>query len=138
MTTEAEEILSALIDREPVDADVLARVLEQSQARALLVDFVRVRAMLSCETRRAEDVDVLGERPATAGKRGWLAHTRRGWARAAGIVMVAAGGIAGGVWLAERQPDALPPRPSHVIPFERGVDWQPVEPLRRRGAKGKQ
>jgi hypothetical protein len=41
--TDAREVLSALIDREPVDPDVLARVLDEPDGRAMLVDFVRVR-----------------------------------------------------------------------------------------------
>ena len=42
--SDERDVLSALIDREPVDPDVLARVLEEPANRALLVDFVRTRA----------------------------------------------------------------------------------------------
>jgi hypothetical protein len=42
----AHELLSALLDREPVDPDRLSALLEDAEARAMLVDFVRVRFVL--------------------------------------------------------------------------------------------
>src|SRR5688500_9868061 len=47
MTPDPREVLSALIDREAVDPDALAIVLEQAAHRHLLVDFVRLRVAMS-------------------------------------------------------------------------------------------
>jgi hypothetical protein len=50
----AHELLSALLDREPVDPDLLANLLDDPEARALLVDFVRLRVVLHGDTESAE------------------------------------------------------------------------------------
>jgi hypothetical protein len=50
------ELLSALLDREPVDPDRLAALLAQAESRALLVDFVRLRAALRVEPAGARPV----------------------------------------------------------------------------------
>ena len=46
MTTDHAELFSALMDREPVDPDALARALEDTEARRSLVEFATVRQAL--------------------------------------------------------------------------------------------
>ncbi len=130
MMTEAEAILSALIDREAVDPDALAFVLEQPESRALLVDFVRLRSIVSDESERLrEGKEVRHVHPRRIiGMRRVNSHVRRHWTRAAAIVTLIGSGVGGGVWFGQRHSDTHPPAPSHVVRFERGVDWQVLEP----------
>ena len=58
--SDAREVLSALIDREPVDPDVLAALLEEAANRRLLVDFVRLRAAV-----RTDEDEGAARHPAT-------------------------------------------------------------------------
>ena len=56
MTTDsmdARAVLSALMDRERVDPDELALVLEDQDARHLLVDFVRLRVAIAADADEA-------------------------------------------------------------------------------------
>ena len=50
MTTEDRyAVLSALIDREPVDPDAVATALQEPDGRRLLVEFARLRAAVAGE-----------------------------------------------------------------------------------------
>lgn len=115
MTTDPQEVLSALIDRERVDPDVLEQVLEQREARALLVDFVRLRQDL---------VDVeekLGPpRPTTAPRLPW---GRREWLRTAVAALLLSVSASGGVWLGRSMMREVPPSPMRTVHFQPGVDW---------------
>ena len=113
MTTEFRDVLSALLDREPVDADVLAQVLEDRQARALLVDFVRLRRLVTSDA----DAEAF-EAPPSSITRSRL--TRPSWLAAAAAVVLSA--VVGGWWVLERSADE-PPIPARVVHFEPGVDW---------------
>ena len=114
MTTEFREVLSALLDREPLDADVLAQVLEDREARALLVDFVRLRRLVT------SDADAEAFEPARLSiTRSRL--TQPSWLAAAAAVVLSAG--LGGWWVLERSAADEPPLPSRVVRFEPGVDW---------------
>jgi hypothetical protein len=112
-------VLSALIDREPVDADQLALVLEDSEARALLVDFVRLRQTLAAD----EDELASFAPPAHASP----LRVRRVLRPLAAALLLSAAG-AGGVWLGERREQERPPTPSRVIAYTPGVDWNPRQP----------
>jgi hypothetical protein len=114
-TDERFAVVSALLDREPVDPDLLATALEDPEGRGQLVDFVRIRS------RVADDValdDGLANtvRPLPSRSRTWLA-------RAALILLPLLAGAAGGAWFVERR-DARPPTPSRVVQFVPGVDWK--------------
>lgn len=103
---ETHEILSALLDREPVDPDRLAALLERADARALLVDFVRLRAVLHAD----------GAEPARGVSP--LAARRRSLARpllatAAAILLVVTGALVGSRFGAAD--DDLPPEPTRVV-----------------------
>ncbi|BCS32072.1 hypothetical protein TBR22_A12770 [Luteitalea sp. TBR-22] len=107
MTTDDRDVLSALLDNEPVDADLLARLLEVPGNRALLVDFVRLRAAL-------RDADPPGPTPVPQ-------HvprppmTRVFLRSAAGLALVGLG-LAGGAWYARHAADAsAAPTPSRIV-----------------------
>lgn len=107
MTTDERDVLSALLDREDVDADVLARVLEVPEHRRMLVDFVRLRAAL-----RPDD--------ATPPAETWPRRVPRGGRpyllRAAAAAVLVGVGLVAGLWSAGRLPDAdAPPAPSRVV-----------------------
>jgi len=106
-------VVSALLDREAVDPDMLRVALEEPKARAELVDFVRLRERLAHELTDPEPVAAR-----TAGSRARL------WvARAAMLLLPLLSGLAAGAWWAERR-ELRPPEPDRVIRFVRGVDWK--------------
>ena len=106
---DAHELLSALLDREPVDPDRLAALLERPEARALLVDFVRVRAAFH------GDVD-----PAPAPAPAPAATAPRRWRvpavvlRLAAAAILVAAGVEAGQRLAATDAET-PPEPSRVV-----------------------
>jgi hypothetical protein len=113
MTEDSCLLLSALIDREPVDADRLGEVLETPAGRALLVDFVRLRVLVREEPPGA----------AVAWARVRAEHVpHRIVLRTAAAVVVFAVGLAGGAWWKNSQ-EAQPPAPHRVVQFEPGVEW---------------
>ena len=117
MMSDARETLSAFVDREPVDPDLLAAVLEDREARALLVDFVRLRAAIADDDQ--EDQNGL---TATALRRPF-ARPVSGWKRKAAAVVLLAAGLSGGFWIGERAAEPRPPKPDRVVEFTPGVDW---------------
>jgi hypothetical protein len=103
---DTHELLSALLDREPVDPGRLAALLERAEARALLVDFVRLRSVLYVE---AADARIA---PAMVPPRGRTV-ARPLFQIAAAILLVALGALAS--WrLAPGDGDA-PPEPTRVV-----------------------
>jgi hypothetical protein len=134
VTSDAEEILSALIDREAVDADELARVLEQPRARSLLVDFVRLRAMLSHDSQRSHENETTVGTGGLRRQAQWSVHPliQGRWGHAAAAAMLTAAGLSVGVWLGHRQVDGGPPTPIHTVQFQPGVEWQVIEALPRQ------
>ena len=127
MIDDFTDTISTFLDGEPVDADRLAAALEDPDARAVLVDFVRMRAVM-----RAGDLPLpaslkslrsaLSERSESKG-----ARLLRWPAAAALLVLVfLAGLVAPRPWDApvDRATDA-PPAPTRVEKFTPGVDWHP-------------
>lgn len=125
MTQDPLQILSALLDGEPVEPDVLAAALLAPGAREALVDFVRLRAAVTADDSRpspklhAAIGDALGRRRAS-GRTAW----RMAQATAAAVVL----GLAafGAMSLGGRLQDGAtehPPRATRVLQFEPGVDW---------------
>jgi hypothetical protein len=119
MTSEEREVLSALIDREPVDPDVLTEVLEDRESRAMLIDFLRLRIAVATEDGHTTEL-------APAARTGYAspAAAWSRWAAAAVLLLAAAGG---GYWIGEHLANETPPAPSRVVEFTPGIDWQTLE-----------
>lgn len=114
MTTEERfEVLSALLDREAVDPDALARALDDAAGRAQLVDFARLRARVQREFS-VDDAVTPRWRPFSA--RRWLA-------RVALVLLPLSLGLFGGAWWVEQR-ELRPPTPDRVVQFVPGVDWK--------------
>ena len=116
-TDERYAVLSALIDRESVDPDGLAAVLEDRDGRRMLVDFVRLRAQVARQ-REAEDdgVSAQAARPRRTSAARWLRL-------AAAMLLPLALGLGGGYWWRVREQER-PPTPTRVLQFVPGVDWK--------------
>jgi hypothetical protein len=106
-------VLSALLDRESVDPDALARALDDPAGRAQLVDFARLRARVQQEFS-VDDAVLATSRRSTA--RRWLA-------RAAMVLLPLSLGLFGGAWWVEQR-EMRPPTPDRVVHFVPGVDWK--------------
>jgi hypothetical protein len=141
--TDRREVLSALIDREPVDPDVLARVLEEPEGRAMLVDFVRVRAAVNAdepEEAAREQAPGSGlpapgsgpvELPDPAWGRASALHDRlpasgsvlqapgrshgSRWLRVAAVFLLLAAGAGGGAWVQRYVARERPPEPDRIV-----------------------
>jgi hypothetical protein len=101
------ELLSALLDREPVDPDALAAALERPEARAVLVDFVRLRTVLQ--------PDGVGEPAATRRALARRTPGRALFQLAAALLLIALGALAGHrLSPADAEP---PPEPTRVVPL---------------------
>jgi hypothetical protein len=104
------EVLSALIDREPADADVLERVLEVPANRALLVDMVRLRARVVGEDdmqppeRLTFSVPMAPRRPRTPT-----------WTKVAAAVLLGIVSAGGGMWAERHLSRDRPPTPSRTV-----------------------
>jgi hypothetical protein len=120
------DVLSALIDREPVDPDVLARVLEDPASRRLLVDFVRVRiAAQTDDPALPEAESASGARPPVVGSAFDVGATFRGsssrhaaWLRTAAVFLLLAAGAGGGAWMEDYISRHWPPEPDRVVQFD--------------------
>jgi hypothetical protein len=117
MTEDPHVLLSALLDREPVDADALQHLLETPAGRTMLVDFVRLRSLMREEEPDAAAAPVL--------VRARWNVPRRLVLRGAAAMLVFAAGLAGGAWWTDRR-DAQPPAPHRVVRFQPGVEWKSI------------
>lgn len=113
---EERAVLSALIDREPVDPDALADAIEDTDGRAMLVDFVRLRLELQREDATLPTTARAGARPKRLSR-------LRSWRLAAAVLLPLGIGVASGWWLGERSRQEHPPTPDRVVSFTPGVDW---------------
>src|SRR5688572_2987044 len=116
MTDERFAVLSALFDREPVDADVLALALEDPAGRAQLVDFVRLRA-------RVADAFVVADGVAEPARVLRRSRVKSWTARVALVLLPLSLGAAAGAWFVERR-ESRPPTPTQIVQFVPGVDWK--------------
>jgi hypothetical protein len=107
-------VLSALVDREPVDPALVDAALAEPEGRSQLVDFLRVRQRLaaSLESDALPRLRLPPDSP-----------TRRWVARVAIVLLPLMLGTVAGAWMAERR-ELSPPEPDRVIKFVRGVDWK--------------
>jgi hypothetical protein len=111
--TDSREVLSALVDGEASDADAVAAVLEVAANRALLVDFIRLRASVQADDAEPEwhPARVSAMERATAG-------APRAWLRAAAVLALLTAGAAGGSWLQEYVTRERPPEPTRVVQLQ--------------------
>jgi hypothetical protein len=117
MTTDDRfAVLSALIDREPVDPNVLASALEDPAARAQLVDFVRLRESVHRELAVDDGVEAAVRSTGHSTLKLWIA-------RAALVLLPLTLGATAGAWFVERQA-TRPPAPDRIVQFVPGVDWK--------------
>jgi anti-sigma factor RsiW len=114
--TDPHEVLSALIDREPVDPDLLAQLLEERSTRALLVDFVRVRAVVQGDEAR----EPAWRPPSAAAPLTHTPRSPRAWLRAAAAFLLLAAGAGGGAWIERQITRERPPEPDRIVQLEPG------------------
>lgn len=115
-TDERFAVLSALIDREPVDPDALAVALDDPVGRAELVDFVRLRARVADQVAIEPPVAAPRIRRPRLPAKTWIA-------RAALVLLTLGFGAAGGAWYVEQR-ESRPPAATRVVQFVPGVDWK--------------
>ena len=128
MSYEPHEILSALLDGEPVAPEALSAALLAPGAREALIDFARLRAELSRDDARPSPAlyramdGLLGRRV----RRGPLWRVLRSVAAAVVLALAAVGATS----LARSRGPAVeePPRATRVIQFTPGVDWHEGAP----------
>jgi negative regulator of sigma E activity len=99
MTTDHAELFSALMDREAVDPDALARALEDPEARRALVGFVTVRRELHAPRLAA-----------------WRPRLDR-WRLVAAAVLLAAG-LGTGIAAERYRSQQRPPEPTRVVQLD--------------------
>jgi hypothetical protein len=121
MTTDDREVLSALLDREPVDPVALDRALEDPEARRTLVAFAVLRRELHAPVPGEASA---GETPAAPAVR--VTRPRPGWRGLAAAALVAAA-LGGGVALERYRAREHPPEPTRTV----GLDFVPLDPGRR-------
>jgi hypothetical protein len=112
MKTDHAELLSALLDREAVDPDALARALEDSEARRALVAFVSVRQALQ--------VPSPGESEWRAAETRRLSLPRRSrdhWRLAAAAALLATG-LGAGIAAERYRGQPRPPEPTRVVQLD--------------------
>jgi hypothetical protein len=102
--TDTREMLSALIDRESVDPDVLAGLLEDPANRTILVDFVRVRQAIGTDYESAQT---------TPERRRDRAYGV--WPRLAAALLLVAMSASVGAWLQHYSSIERPPVPVRVV-----------------------
>ena len=131
MTEDFTDTLSAFVDGEAIDPDRLAAALEDPGARAALVDFVRMRAVV-----RAGDQPLpaslgtfrpaLSERSESKGPPpvGGLRLLRWPAVAALLILVFLAGLAAPRPWQTPQERSSeTPPAPARIEKFTPGVDW---------------
>jgi hypothetical protein len=117
MTTDHAELFSALMDREPVDPDALARALEDAEARRALVEFATVRQAL--HTPVPGEAEWIARQP----QRRAPTPRRERWRLAAAAALLAAG-LGAGVVAERYRAEQRPPEPTRVVQ----LDPRPVGP----------
>lgn len=119
MTEDLTNTMSAFLDGESVDPNQLAAALEVPDARAALVDFVRMRAAVRAGDQPLPPSLAAFRRPPAAGLR--LLR----WSAVAALfaLVFLAGLVAPRPWTSTGERGDAPPAPSRVEKFVPGVDW---------------
>ena len=130
MSPDPLEVLSALLDGEPVAPDVLAAALLAPGAREALVDFAGLRAELGADDSRPSPGLYRAMDRVFGRHRG---HVRPVWrlmqsaAAVVVLVLAALGAMSLRTRFYGRGPEE-PPLPTRIIQFTPGVDWHEGEP----------
>ena len=119
------EVLSAVLDGDPVDIAQLEAALETPEGRKVFVDFVRVRQTAASDnamprrefSERALEQVTVSRRIRTRGLPFPVAA-------AAILVAMLLGSLLNLDSIRQERP-AAPPEPARVLRFEPGVDWKP-------------
>jgi hypothetical protein len=120
MNDEHLDIISALLDGEPVEPDALEQALDAPDGRRLLVEFVRLREAARAELPLPPSLVALRRRAPL-------------WRRAVPLPAVAALLLIAWLtaWFVPRPaPEAPlgPPAPTRTLSYEPGVDWREWQP----------
>ena len=111
MTTDHAALFSALMDREPVDPEALARALDDAEARRALVEFATVRPG-STRRRRARPSGWRGRRD---GPRRTPRRDR--WRLVAAAALLVAG-LGAGVVAERYRAQQRPPEPTRIVQLD--------------------
>ena len=108
------EVISALVDGEATDADAIAAILEAPANRALLVDFIRLRASV-----QADEDGVPEWRSDHLAALEFATHRApRTWLGAAAVLALLTAGALGGTWLEDYLTRDRPPEPTRVVQLQ--------------------
>jgi hypothetical protein len=116
------EVLSALLDGEPVAPDVLAGALLAPGAREALVDFAALRAGLAGDDSRPSGAFYRAMDRIPRGRTRPVWQLLRRVAAVVVLALAAVGAISLGTRFRGNAADE-PPRATRVIQFTPGVDW---------------
>jgi hypothetical protein len=130
MSPDPLEILSALMDGEPVAPDVLAATLLAPAAREALIDFAGLRAELAADDARPSPrvyraMDLGLGRRRGRGRAMW--HVLQSAAAVVVLALATLGVLSLRTRFYDRGPEE-PPQATRVIQFTPGVDWHEGEP----------
>jgi hypothetical protein len=119
------EVLSAVLDGDPVDIATLEAALADTEGRQVFVDFVRVRQTAASDnaTPRREFSERALEQ-LTVSRRIRARGLPYPLAAAAVILAMLLGSLVNLDSIRQERP-AAPPEPARVLRFEPGVDWKP-------------
>jgi hypothetical protein len=111
--TDTRELLSALIDGEAVNADLVADVLEKPANRALLADFLRLRTSVQADDEgppewRDDRVTTFDTAP----------RSMRTWLRVAAVLALLTAGALGGTWIEGVLTRERPPEPTRIVQLQ--------------------
>lgn len=129
MNEEPLEVLSALLDGEPVAPELLSAALLTPGAREALIDFARLRAALAADDSQPSPA-LHRTMSRVLGRRKWRAPAWRVLQSMAAVVVLALAAL-GAASLGTRfrgHAADEPPRATRVIQFTPGVDWHEGAP----------
>jgi hypothetical protein len=127
MKEEMSEVLSAFVDGEDVDGQVLVEALNEPGACELLIEFVQLRN--ACRTEERPNAAFYAAIGKTLSPVRWRRAFRL-LAAAAVLVLATLGGFELGSRLSSRRQVDEPPTPTRVLQFERGAEWHQAEAAR--------
>ncbi len=126
MTRDPLEVLSAFLDGEVLEPELVARALASPGAREALVDFAALRSAIAADRSTPSPAFHRSMRRRLEGGAAFGFRGLRSAVLGFAAVLLLAVGIAAGFKLANRGaagPHRLPPPATREVEFTRGVDW---------------